>query len=58
MSGGVTFFVILALFPGLAGLISLYGLFADSNTVGRHLSSLDGVLPEGACKSSGSSFSS
>jgi membrane protein len=47
ISGGVTFFVLLALFPGLAGLISLYGLFADSSTIGQHLSNLDGVLPEG-----------
>jgi membrane protein len=47
ISGGVTFFVLLALFPGLAGLISLYGLFADSTTIGQHLSSLDGILPEG-----------
>jgi membrane protein len=47
ISGGVTFFVLLALFPGLAGLISLYGLFSDSTTIGQHLSSLDGVLPEG-----------
>jgi membrane protein len=47
ISGGVTFFVLLALFPGLAGLISLYGLFADSGTVGQHLSSLEGILPEG-----------
>src|SRR3954454_16624245 len=47
MSGGVTFFVLLALFPGLAGLISLYGLFANSSTIGQHLNSLEGVLPEG-----------
>ncbi len=47
ISGGVTFFVLLALFPGLAGLISLYGLFADSTTVAQHLNSLDGILPEG-----------
>jgi membrane protein len=47
LSGGVTFFVLLALFPGLAGLISLYGLFADSGTIGQHLSSLQGILPEG-----------
>jgi membrane protein len=32
ISGGATFFVLLALFRGLAGLISLYGLFADSST--------------------------
>jgi len=47
ISGGVTFFVLLALFPGLAGLISLYGLVADSSTIGQHLGSLEGVLPEG-----------
>jgi membrane protein len=47
ISGGVTFFVLLALFPGLAGLISLYGLVADSNTVAHHLNSLAGFLPEG-----------
>jgi membrane protein len=43
----VTFFVLLAIFPGLAGLISLYGLFADSNTIRQHLDSLAGILPEG-----------
>ena len=47
ISGGVTFFVLLALFPGLAGLISLYGLFADSTSVAQHLNSLEGILPEG-----------
>jgi membrane protein len=47
ISGGVTFFVLLALFPGLAGLISLYGLFADSTTIGQHLGALGGILPEG-----------
>jgi membrane protein len=47
ISGGVTFFVLLALFPGLAGLISLYGLVADSSTIGQHLGNLEGVLPEG-----------
>jgi hypothetical protein len=47
ISGGVTFFVLLALFPGLAGLISLYGLFTDSSTIGQHLNSLAGIVPEG-----------
>jgi membrane protein len=48
ISAGVTFFVLLALFPGLAGLISLYGLFADSSSIGQHLATLSGLLPEGA----------
>jgi membrane protein len=47
ISGGVTFFVLLALFPGLAGLISLYGLVADSSTIAQNLNSLAGILPEG-----------
>ena len=48
IAAGVTFFVLLALFPGIAGLISLYGLFADSTSIGQHLQTLSGVLPEGA----------
>jgi membrane protein len=47
IAGGVTFFVLLAIFPGLAGLISLYGLFADSGTIAQHLDSLAGFMPEG-----------
>src|ERR1700716_3011980 len=47
IAGGVTFFVLLAIFPGLARLISLYGLFADSGTVAQHLNSVGGILPEG-----------
>jgi membrane protein len=47
MAGGVTFFVLLAIFPGLAGLISLYGLFADSGAIAQHLDGLGGIMPEG-----------
>ena len=47
ISAGVTFFVILALFPGIAGLISLYGMVADVSAVGHHLDTLAGIMPEG-----------
>jgi Virulence factor BrkB len=47
ISAGVTFFTLLALFPGIAGLISLYGMVADPNTMGQHLAMLSGLLPEG-----------
>lgn len=47
IAGGVTFFVLLAIFPGLAGLISFYGLFADSGTIAQHLDNLAGIMPEG-----------
>jgi len=33
IAAGVTFFVLLALFPGIAGLIAVYGLFADPGTM-------------------------
>jgi membrane protein len=47
IAAGVTFYVLLALFPGIAGLIALYGLYADPGTVAQHLDNLSGVLPEG-----------
>jgi membrane protein len=47
ISAGVTFFTLLALFPGIAGLISLYGMVADPDTMGQHLGLLSGLLPEG-----------
>ena len=46
-AAGVTFFALLAIFPALAALISLYGLFSDPATVSDHLSSLEGILPGG-----------
>lgn len=48
IAAGVTFYSVLALFPAIAALVALYGLFADPNTISSHLSSLPGVLPEGA----------
>jgi membrane protein len=47
-SGGVAFFALLAIFPGIAAVVSLYGLFADASTIGNHLSLLSGLLPGGA----------
>src|ERR1700749_1379634 len=47
-AAGVAFYVLLALFPGIAALVSLYGLFADPTVIGQHLADLSGVIPEGA----------
>lgn len=47
ISAGVTFFVLLAIFPAIAGLIALYGLYADPQTISQHLNAVSGVLPEG-----------
>jgi membrane protein len=46
-AAAVTFFVILSIFPGLAALVSIFGLIADPNTVTQHLSSLEGIIPSG-----------
>jgi membrane protein len=48
VAAGVTFYVLLALFPGIAALVSLYGLFADPATISQHLSDLSNFMPEGA----------
>jgi membrane protein len=46
-SGGVAFFTLLAVFPGTATIVSLYGLVADSSTIRGHLSLMAGILPGG-----------
>jgi membrane protein len=48
LAGGVAFFALLSIFPAMAAFVSLYGLFADSRTVGEHLRILAGVLPPSA----------
>ena len=47
IAAGVTFYLLLALFPAVAGLIALYGLYADAATIRDHLNLLSGILPEG-----------
>jgi membrane protein len=46
-AGGVAFFALLAVFPAIAAVVSLYGLAADPSTIGKHLSLLSGFLPDG-----------
>jgi membrane protein len=45
IAGGVTYAVLLALFPGLAALVSIYGLVFDAGQIERQLAALSGVLP-------------
>lgn len=47
VAGGVTFFVMLSLFPTLAALVTVYGLFADPTDAAERLYFLYGVLPTG-----------
>lgn len=48
VAGGVTFYLLLAIFPALAAFVSLYGLFADPATISAHVAGLEGVLTEEA----------
>jgi membrane protein len=48
VAAGVTFYALLALFPGIAALISLYGLFADPATVSQHVGGLSSIVPGGS----------
>lgn len=45
VAGGVTYAVLLALFPGLAALVSIYGLLLDPGQVERQVGALSNVLP-------------
>jgi membrane protein len=46
-AAGCTFYTLLAIFPALASLISLYGLVADPSTIASQLATLEGVVPGG-----------
>ncbi|PDT08294.1 YihY/virulence factor BrkB family protein [Rhizobium sp. M1] len=48
IAAGVTFYLLLAIFPALAALVSLYGLVADPLTISEHLRELVVLLPPGA----------
>jgi membrane protein len=50
VSAGLVFFVLLALFPGIGALVSLYALFADPTTISDHLSAIAGVMPADSFK--------
>jgi membrane protein len=48
IAAGVAFYVLLSIFPGIAALISVYGLFANPADVTSHLDALANVAPSGA----------
>ena len=47
-AAAVTFYTLLALFPGIAALVSIYGLFADPSSMAIQLDAASGILPNGA----------
>jgi membrane protein len=48
VAAGVTFYALLAIFPAIAALISIYGLFSDPGTIAGHLDSISSFVPGGA----------
>jgi membrane protein len=46
IAAGVVFYALLALFPAVTALVSIYGLFATPSTINRHLAFLSTVMPE------------
>jgi membrane protein len=48
LAAGMTYYSLLAIFPALAALVAIYGLFADTGTIAKHLDQLSGFLPSGA----------
>jgi membrane protein len=45
IAGGVTYAILLALFPGLAALVSLYGLVLDASQIDKQVGTLSEILP-------------
>ena len=48
LAAGMTYYSLFAIFPALAALVAVYGLFADPSAIARHLDQVSGVLPDGA----------
>jgi membrane protein len=47
-AAGVTYYALLALFPGIAAVVSIYGLFADPSSIVSHVDTMTGFAPGGA----------
>ena len=48
IAAGVVFYGLLAVFPTITAMVSLYGLFADPKTIGNNLQTLSVMLPDGS----------
>lgn len=48
IAAGVTFYALLAIFPAIAALVAIYGLFSDPGTISSHLEGLANLVPGGA----------
>jgi len=50
IAAGVAFYCFTAIVPALASMVLIYGLWADAETVSRHITGLFGVLPQDAAR--------
>lgn len=48
VAAGATYYFLLALFPGLAAFVALYGLVADPAAIATHVNALEGIAPTAA----------
>lgn len=44
----MTYYSLLAIFPAIAALVAIYGLFSDPGSIARHLDDVAGFIPGGA----------
>jgi membrane protein len=48
LAAGMTYYSILAIFPALAALVAVYGLFSDPASIAKHLDEVSDFIPGGA----------
>lgn len=48
LAAGMTYYGLLAIFPAIAALVAIYGLFSNPATISSHLDQISGILPQGA----------
>jgi membrane protein len=48
LAAGMTYYSLLAIFPALAALVAIYGLFSDPSSIAKHLDEVAGFIPGGA----------
>lgn len=48
LAAGMTYYSLLAIFPALAALVAIYGLFSDPGSIAKHLDQVSGFIPGGA----------
>ncbi|WP_347336424.1 YihY/virulence factor BrkB family protein [Nitrobacter hamburgensis] len=48
LAAGMTYYSLFAIFPALAAMVAVYGLFSDPATIAKHFDQVSGFVPSGA----------